>query len=155
MHDLTTTSKPLREAYEGSGMADEPPNPATSFDDERTEYATAINLEYNNKAYAHVPMHAMHAAVECQVNDIASFEDEGATLWHERRAANEAWADANGAGPNPEEEMDFGRYVTANYPSPPPPTPWYLPQPPTTSHRPRCVRFRSERPRPHYQRDEY
>jgi hypothetical protein len=149
-HDLTTTSKPLWEAYEGSGMADEPPNPTTSFND----YATAINPEHDDEAYAHAPVHAMHAAVERQVDDIASFENEDATLWHERRAANEAWADANGAWPNPQEEVDFGGYTATNYPSPPPPTPWYPPQPPTTSHRPRRHRFRPERPRPRHQRDE-
>jgi hypothetical protein len=79
-------------------MADEPPNPTTLFND----YATAINPEHDDEAHAHAPVHAMHAAVERQVDDITSFEDEGATLWHERRAANEAWADANGAWPNPQ-----------------------------------------------------
>jgi len=68
------------EVYKGCRMADESPNPTTSFNDKRTEYATATNPEHNDEAYTHAPMHAMHIAIERQVDDTISFENEDATL---------------------------------------------------------------------------
>jgi hypothetical protein len=98
----------------------------------------------------------MHTAVERQVDDIHVVRERRTPPYGTKGGRRTK----RGPMPTGHGQIHKKKWIlvgmyTANYPSPPPPTPWYPPQPPTTSHRPRRHRFRSERPRPRYQRDEY
>jgi hypothetical protein len=141
------------EVYEAYGTADEPPEAATSPNDDAWpvtvtppldreqvpyghetpppswEYTTATNPGYDDETSAHGLVHTVYHAVEHQVDDTMLFGHEHPSLWHEMQAADEDWAAAYKGGPDLQEEGLTGVYLHPNYSPPPSPTPCWHPQP--------------------------
>jgi hypothetical protein len=167
-----THLEPEGEVYEGYGMADEPPNAATSHEHDTWlnanavplecehqlwehgtrspswEHTTTTNPEYDNEANVHGLVHAGYHAVEPHVDDTMPLEHEHLTLWQEMSAVDEEWAAGIMGEPYLYEEMHTGMYASTTYSPLPSPTPWYPPQPPNSSYKPKPNHFRH--PHPHF-----
>jgi hypothetical protein len=176
-HTHNTYLEPEQQVYEGYGMADEPPETATSpghdvwpndntipIEYERQlldhgtrspdwEHTTATNPEYDDETSARAPAPVVCHAVEPHIDDTIPFEGEGHTLWREMQAADEEWAAAYAAGPNLLEEQDTGMCNYTTYSPPPSPTSWHPTQPQTTSYHPIPNHSQSQHPHPRYYRD--
>jgi hypothetical protein len=173
-HTTYLEPEPEPEVREAWGMADEPPETATSpgydigpsTDTTPLEYehpllghgmrspdwepATAADPGHDDEANAHGLVHAVHHAVEPHFDDTGPFKHGNSTLWDELRAADGDWTAEHEGGLEPYQEIGTGVYLHPNHSPPPSPTSFWLPQPPPTSVQPSQTPNTSRAPGYHY-----